>query len=249
MCGFPLILVIRSRELNSRTCTLGIVVGTIYLGGGGGALDEAAVWRRMLKGKSRLVYWPFALEPERALAATEWLTRSLRNLDLHIQVETWTDLATRNPEQLESAELLFVGGGNTFRLLHHVRQHGFLDAVREFVESGGTYYGGSAGALLACANVEIALGLDQNEVDLTDLSALGLLKSFDVLPHFTPTQLADTRDWSSQHGRVVLGIPERSGLALGEGTAEVLGTEPVSEVSEDEVTVHRPGTHWVWSTG
>ena len=54
------------------------VTGNIYLGGGGSAVDEAALWRAMLAGKSRIVYWPFALGPERAHAAGEWLTGALR---------------------------------------------------------------------------------------------------------------------------------------------------------------------------
>jgi len=41
------------------------VRGTIYLGGGGSAADEAALWRAMLAGRSRIIYWPFALGPRR----------------------------------------------------------------------------------------------------------------------------------------------------------------------------------------
>jgi dipeptidase E len=226
------------------------VTGTIYLGGGGSAIDEAVLWRAMLAGKSRIVYWPFALGPERAQAAGEWLTGALRDLDVQVDVEAWTDLSRHTPDQLASAELLFVGGGNTFRLLNHVREHGFVGAVRDLVADGGDYYGGSAGALLACADVEMALGFDENErfdeneVGLTDFSALGLVGGFDALPHFTSTQLGGAQKWASQRGRVVLGIPERSGVALRDGSAEVLGQEPVWELARGDVIIRAPGERW-----
>lgn len=220
------------------------MTGTIYLGGGGGAADEAALWRRMLSDKRRVVYWPFALGPRRVHAAADWLTGSLKDLDQDVEVETWTDLSRHTPDQLASSELLFVGGGNTFHLLHHVRRHGFLDAVRAFVADGGDYYGGSAGAILACANIEIAELCDENDVDLTDLTALGLVTGLAVLPHFAEDQLAEVREWSARHERVVLGIPERSGVALRAGTAEVLGDEAIWEVSRDEATTRLPGERW-----
>jgi len=225
------------------------MTGTIYLGGGGSAADEAALWRAMLAGKSRVIYWPFALGPERAHAAEEWLAGELTVIDIHVDVETWTDLSGHTPGQLESADLLFVGGGNTFRLLGHVRDHGFVGAVRDLVAGGGDYYGGSAGAQLACTDVEMALRLDENELGLTDFSALGLVSSFDALPHFTSTQLDDAKKWGAQRGRVVLGIPERSGVAVRDGMAEVLGHEPVWELAGGDTTVRVPGERWACSGG
>lgn len=225
------------------------VTGTIYLGGGGSAADEAPLWSAMLAGKSRIIYWPFALAPERAPGAVEWITGALRGLQAHVDVETWTDLSLHSPGQLTSADLLFVGGGNTFQLLGHVREHGFIDAVRDFVAAGGDYYGGSAGALLALTDIEMALRLDENERGLADFSALGLVRSFDVLPHFTSAQLADAQKWGSQRGRVVLGIPERAGLALRDGTAEVLGHEPIWELVGGDAIARSPGERWVCSSG
>ncbi len=223
------------------------VRGTIYLGGGGSAADEAALWRAMLAGRPRIIYWPFALGPERNDAAEKWLAGELRDLDVHVDVEIWTDLSGHAPNELASADLLLVAGGNTFRLLGHVRDHGFVGAVRDFVAAGGDYYGGSAGALLACTDVEMALRLDENELGLTDSSALGLVSSFDVLPHFTSTQLDDANRWDGQRGPVVLGIPERSGVAVRDGMAEVLGHEPVWELAGGGATVRLPRERWACS--
>lgn len=220
------------------------VTGSIYLGGGGSAVDEAALWRVMFAGRSSVVYWPFALAPEDRRAAGRWLTRALSDMGVQVDVDIWTDLSGRTPEQLQSTELLFVGGGNAFRLLHLVRGHGFIGAVRDFVAGGGDYYGGSAGALLACADVELALRLDENEGSSTDFSALGLVRHFDVLPHFLPEHVGDAQEWAAQRGRPVLGIPERSGVALRDGKIEVLGHEDVWLVAEGTAVRRGPGDSW-----
>ena len=197
--------------------------GTIYLGGGGSAADEAELWRAMLPTRRRLLFWPFALAPERHAAAVVWLSESLRELDLAAEVETWTDLAAHRPEELAAFDLLFVGGGNTFTLLEQVQRHGFLDPVREFVAAGGDYYGGSAGAILACHDIRIAGLLDPNDSGLTDLRALGLLDGVTVLPHYTPGQAARALDWSRRFGVAVIGIPERGGLVVRAGEVTPVG--------------------------
>lgn len=220
------------------------MTGTIHLGGGGDSIDEAPVWRVMLKGKRRVLYWPFALPPARIGEIEGWLAGAFAGLGVDTELETWTDLAQHHPDEMGDVDLLFVGGGNTFRLLDRVRSAGFEQAVRDFVARGGDYYGGSAGAILACADIGVALGLDENEVGLTDLTGLGLVRDLVVLPHYDRTQAVAARESSRREGRALVGVPERSGLAVRGGHAEVIGHEPVTVFDGDDVTVRRPGEQW-----
>lgn len=82
--------------------------------------------------------WRFALTIEMTRGAEEWLTRSLRVLRLDTELQTWTDLEGHLPDEMAHADLLFVGGGNAFQLLHHVRRHGFEQSVRDFVAGAAT---------------------------------------------------------------------------------------------------------------
>ena len=53
------------------------------------------------------------------------------------------------------AELIVVGGGNTFQLLRECRRRGFLPSIRsERVKAGMRYLGWSAGANLACPTIK-----------------------------------------------------------------------------------------------
>lgn len=112
----------------------------IYLGGGGSAQDEAALWGEFLSPGTRIVYWPFALPPAQHDSALRWLEGSLAAWG-QFQVSMWPGLSGRTAEELSSADLLFVGGGNTFALLDEVVRHDFLPVVRDFLRNGGAFYG------------------------------------------------------------------------------------------------------------
>lgn len=237
------------RALPSDTSYPGAVTGSIYLGGGGDATAEEALWRAMLPTKRRVLYWPFALSDDMLHGAEEWLSTSLAGLGLDVELETWFDLRGHHPEELAHADLLFVGGGNTFKLLQCLRDAGFAEAITRFVGHGGDYYGGSAGAVLACADISVAVGVDENEAGLTDLTGLGLTSGFAVLPHYEDHQRPVARRWSTDHAQVLLGIPERSGLVCRDGFVQVEGHAAVVQFNGDAVTVHQPGDRWNASQG
>jgi dipeptidase E len=56
-------------------------------------------------------------------------------------------------EALEKAPAVFVGGGNTFRLLGELYQRNLLDVLRRRVREGMPYLGVSAGTNVACPTI------------------------------------------------------------------------------------------------
>lgn len=216
--------------------------GTLYLAGGGSPEDERQLWREMLENRRRVLYWPFALSGDILDSASEWLRTHLTAVRADVDVTTWVSLTDHKPSELAEFELLFVGGGNTFNLLHHVRTHGFIEPSRDFVQSGGAYYGGSAGAVLACDTIAIADGHDPNEPQLTDYSALGLIRNVSILPHYDPTQLESAQAWAARNSAQVLGVPSESGLVIDAGPARVVGASSVWTLDGHVARTHAPGS-------
>ncbi len=87
-------------------------------------------------------------------------------------------------EAVETADIIFVGGGNTFYLLEHAKKSGFIEITKAAVAEGKIYIGSSAGSALAAPDVRyVELFDDPSEANLTDTRALDLVP-FRVLPHF-----------------------------------------------------------------
>lgn len=82
---------------------------------------------------------------------------------------------------VSEAQAIFVGGGNSFRLLAAMQAMRLLEPIRRRVAEGMPYVGISAGSNLACPTI-----MTTNDMPITapaGLEALGLV-SFQINPHY-----------------------------------------------------------------
>jgi dipeptidase E len=124
-------------------------------------------------------------------------------------------------QAIASAEMLLVGGGNTFCLLHELRQRRALQPIREAVAKGVPYVGWSAGTVLATPSISTTN--DMPIVDPGGFDALGLV-SFQINAHYTNALPAghqgETRNQRIAEflvrnpDRPVLGLPEGNWLEV-----------------------------------
>jgi dipeptidase E len=88
-------------------------------------------------------------------------------------------------EAVMRAEALFVGGGNTFRLLAGLYQHHLLGAIRDRVRTGVPYLGASAGTVVACPTL-----MTTNDMPILkppSFKALRLIP-FHINPHYVDNE-------------------------------------------------------------
>ncbi|HEU0108629.1 MAG TPA: dipeptidase PepE [Vicinamibacteria bacterium] len=144
---------------------------------GQGYLDHAMPEvRALLVGVKRLLFVPFALHDRAAYTAKA----RARFLSEGIEVEALTaDESGRRA--LQSAEAVFVGGGNTFRLLETLQEAALLEPLRERGQAGLPYLGASAGINIACPTIKTTN--DMPIVQPSRFEALGLVP-FQINPHY-----------------------------------------------------------------
>ncbi len=137
----------------------------------------------------------------------------------------WTELEGHTPTELDDFSGVYFGGGNTFRLLHLLRQTGFDVALRRYALAGGAVYGGSAGAILLGADIGSCERDDPNTVGLSGTRGLDLLGGHDVWCHFVPGQAAQVQAWADASGRSVFALTERAGLCVKSGEGRSAGSD------------------------
>ncbi|MEE3083349.1 MAG: dipeptidase PepE [Candidatus Thermoplasmatota archaeon] len=84
-------------------------------------------------------------------------------------------------EAIDSAQGVYMGGGNTFLLVRDLHQFGLLEPIRKRVLQGMPYMGVSAGANVACPTMQTTN--DMPIVSPSSFETLGLVP-FQINPHY-----------------------------------------------------------------
>ena len=107
--------------------------------------------------------------------------------------------AEAEKRKILSANILIITGGNTFKLLNHLRQSGLDNTIKEFWQKDGEVLAGfSAGAIVLSPSIETAKtgAGDVNELGITDLTGLNIV-DFEIWPHYEPSQEAEVTQYKT----------------------------------------------------
>jgi dipeptidase E len=117
---------------------------------GRGYLDHAeSEIRDHLGSVRRVLFVPYALHDRDGYAATA--QRRLAALGFELES---VHRSAHPKESAARAEGIFIGGGNTFRLLKCLYDYDLLSTIRARVEDGVPYIGSSAGSVVACPTIK-----------------------------------------------------------------------------------------------
>jgi dipeptidase E len=193
---------------------------------GCGFLDHAlGVIAEALQGRRRVVFVSFASgDPDRYTGLMQD-----RLAQLGVRVDAAHAAADPRRAVLE-AEAVFVGGGNSFRLLDRLSALDLAGALRARIIGGVPYLGASAGALLACPTIRTTN--DMPIVEPGSLQALGLIP-FQVNAHYPDretsgpgtggTRQRQIQGFLEENAVPVLGMPEGTWLRVSGLTAALGG--------------------------
>ncbi|PYQ49371.1 MAG: dipeptidase PepE [Acidobacteria bacterium] len=193
---------------------------------GQGYLDHAMpAIRALLSPARRLLFVPFALHDRGAYA----LKARTRFAAEGVEVDALTaDAAGRRA--VEAAEAVFVGGGNTFRLLKALQEADLLVPLARRVRAGLPYLGASAGINVACPTIKTTN--DMPIVQPPRFEAMGLVP-FQINPHYADPDPASRHMGETREDRIrefleendvpVVGLREGAWLRVEAATGKVEG--------------------------
>lgn len=175
-------------------------------------LEHAHAAIAHLLGERRsILFVPFALADHDAYTAQ--VRRTLEPLGIEVTAVHEGDGTTLVAE----AEAIFVGGGNTFRLVKQLHERGLMTAIRGRVQTGTPYIGSSAGTNIAAPTLRTTN--DMPIVQPASFETLGLVP-FQINPHYLDADPNSTHRGETREERIVQFLEENDVPVLGlrEGT-------------------------------
>ena len=202
----------------------------------------------VLGGARRVLFFPYALH-DRDRYADKARTRFQA-----MGYELESAHVTQDPAAaIARADAIFIGGGNTFRLLKALQDLELLDSIRQRIRGGAPYIGSSAGSNVAAPTIRTTN--DMPIVQPRSFDALSLVP-FQICPHFQDPDPDSKHMGETQEERILQFLEENETTVLGmregawvrvEGRSVMLrgtngarifrrGQAPVEAVTGDEIT-------------
>lgn len=202
----------------------------IFLNGGGAGRKCIQVYNKLneiIDHTKPILYIPLAMEKERYDSCKEWITNELRNVNVP-SIDMITSGEEFNNKNLYNYSALFIGGGNTFKLLYELKQSEGFNKITEYIKNNGIVYGGSAGAIIFGEDLESCLCDDTNEVGLQDITGFNALDGFSLLCHFTnrsEEKIKSNTEYLLElsKNKKIIAIPEEDTIFINDNMIEMIG--------------------------
>lgn len=178
---------------------------TLY---GSGYLDHAAAEIcDFLRGVKSVLFVPYALYDRDAYASMAQKRFERLGFDLS-SIHTASDPA----QAVDDAAAVFIGGGNTFRLLKALYDFDLIERIRRRVADGMPYVGSSAGSNVAGPTIKTTK--DMPIVQPPSFAALGLVP-FQISPHYLDPDPNSTHMGETQEERILQFLEENDTTVAG----------------------------------
>jgi len=188
---------------------------TLY---GSGYLDHAeGEIRSFLGAVKRVLFVPYALFDRDKYAATAQQRVEKMGYELS-SIHTATDPV----QAVNDTDAIFIGGGNTFRLLKTLYDFDLVDAIQARVADGMHYIGSSAGSNVAAPTIKTTN--DMPIVQPPSFNALGLV-SFQINPHYLDPDPNSKHMGETREERIVQFLEENDTPVVGLREGAMLRTE------------------------
>lgn len=225
----------------------------ILCGGGSGEQNTLANQKlnEIIDHTKPILYIPLAMDEEEHPydGCFEWIQGELSKVDVP-SIEMVRSFEELSSKDLKSYAALFIGGGNTYKLLLGLKQSGAFNSIKDYINNNGIVIGGSAGAVLFGYDINIIASMDPNDVNLTDTKGFNVLSGISIFPHYTnkKSRLSEEENearlnkftnsitsFSKTLGEVIA-IPEEDAIYVNGNSFEILGTRPYFTFKNGVVT-------------
>ena len=226
----------------------------IFLCGGGSgevAKKSTIKFGSVIDKTKPLLYVPLAMESYRYDSCLEWIRKemSLINVTNIDMVTSAKDLAGKN---LNNYCAIYIGGGNTYKLLKDIKDSGSFKKIQQYINNDGIIFGGSAGAIIFGKDIDSCKTQDPNDVQLAETQGFDVLSGYSLLCHLNRNDgIKFNRDKNSEYliefskDNKIIYLPDDDTIFVNDNKVTIIGDSDyrvyenghykVNSVSSDDI--------------
>lgn len=198
----------------------------IILSGGGDPEVSSGVDQKyfsLLKNNAKILYIPIALTRSKIgfEACYDWFSTLVSKHPQGKDIDFTMLLEDDKIPDLDAFDSIYVGGGNTYKLLNYIISSGLDKKITDFIQKRGIYYGGSAGAIIMGKDIRTAE--EENDKNYLHFEGLNLLEGKSIVCHYVEALDQKIFTIAKKLKSEIIAIPEDSGIFLNNDITEVVG--------------------------
>ncbi len=185
---------------------------------GGGDLDVSSVIDKrffsLLGQNSKILYIPIALNRSTLgyESCYDWFSTVISKHVGRKEIDYTMLLEGDVVPDLQLFNSIYIGGGNTFKLLDYVIRSGLDNKLLTYLKKGGIVYGGSAGAIILGKDIRTVK--EENNNNYSHHKGLDLLGGRSLICHYNKGLDVDISESSKNLKTEILALSEESGIVL-----------------------------------
>lgn len=216
----------------------------LFLCGGGSGektIEANKKLNEIINHTKPILYVPLAMQYDKYDSCYEWINEELKDVDVpNIDMVISADELASKDLNLYSA--IFIGGGNTYKLLSELKMSGAFENIKEYLNNDGIIFGGSAGAIIFGQCIDTCKYADKNEVELKDQMGFDVFNNFSILCHFTneseeKTEINRKYLLELSKEEKIIALPEEDTIYYEDGKYEIIGNRPYYIFEEGNMIV------------
>mgnify|MGYP000528577840 CR=1 FL=1 len=214
----------------------------LYLSGGGSGKQNHFAYInffRIIDKSKPILYIPLAMESTMYKSCYNWFKNEINsyNFNKFEMVKSSLELSKLD---LNNYSALFIGGGNTYKLLSELKENDNINKIKKYLLNGGIVYGGSAGAIIFGKDIDGCKLMDEkNDVNT---EGLNFINNYSLLCHFNNNNLKLNKKYLTTYSikNKLLFLPEEDVLVINDNSIKIIGSHKYAIFDNQKMAIHSP---------
>lgn len=215
---------------------------SLYLCGGGSGkqiFDAMLKFSNEINKNKPILYVPLAMDENKYDSCYKWFESEIKQVGLK-EFEMVRSKEELSKKDFSSYSAIFIGGGNTYKLLSDIKACSNYEKIVEYIKNGGTVFGGSAGAIIFGKDIDCCKQDDKNKIGLEDTTGFNCLNDYSILCHLKNKNFRKNRKFLEEFSKKkkVVYIPEEDVIVLNNGKISMIGTKKYTVFKNGQYEYH-----------